>query len=55
MEAIVASLMDKFGMHVLFPYAAVFTGLAFVTMLFVKHGDSKPEAKKGLEALDIDD
>ena len=23
-------LMDKFGMHVLFPYAAVFTALAFV-------------------------
>ena len=45
-------LMDKFGMHVLFPYAAVFTALAFVTMLFVKHGDSKPEAVMGLEALE---
>ena len=42
-------LMDKFGMHVLFPYAAVFTGLAFVTMLFVKHGDSRdiPAEKAG--------
>ena len=39
-------------MRVLFPYAAVFTALAFVTMLFVRHGDSKPEAKKGLEALE---
>ena len=47
-------LMDKFGMHVLFPYAAVFTALAFVTMLFVKHGDSKPAAKVGLEVLDVD-
>ncbi len=45
-------LMDRFGMHVLFPYAAVFTTLAFVTMLFVRHGDSKPQAKIGLEALD---
>ena len=48
-------LMDKFGMTALFPYAAVFVCLAFVTMQFVKHGDSKPEAKKGLEALDNDD
>ena len=48
-------LMDKMGMVVLFPYAAVFAGLAFVTMLFVKHGDTKIIAKKGLEALDIED
>ncbi len=45
-------LMDKLGMHVLFPYAAAFTALAFVTMLFVRHGDSRPEAKKGLDALE---
>lgn len=45
-------LMDRMGMHMLFPYAAVFTALAFVTMLFVRHGDSKPEVKRGLEALD---
>ncbi len=49
-------LMDATGkMTILFPYAAVFAGLAFVTMFFVKHGDAKPEAKKGLEALDTDD
>ena len=47
--------MDGVGMTVLFPYAAIFAGLAFVTMIFVKHGDAKPESKKGLEALDIDD
>ncbi|MBO7376991.1 MAG: MFS transporter, partial [Clostridia bacterium] len=35
-------LMDKFGMTVLFPYATAFVILAFVTMLFVRHGDSKP-------------
>ena len=45
-------LMDKLGMHVLFPYAAAFTALAFVTMLFVHHGDSCPKAKKGLDALE---
>ncbi len=48
-------LMDNMGMTVLFPYAAIFAGLAFVTMFFVKHGDAKVEAKKGLEALDLDD
>jgi len=48
-------LMDKMGMTVLFPYAAIFAALAFVTMLLVKHGDAKPTTKKGLEALDIDD
>ena len=48
-------LMKQFGMTVLFPYAAIFVGLAFVTMLVVKHGDNKPVAKKGLEAMDIDD
>lgn len=37
-------LMDKFGMRILFPYAAVFAGCAIITMLFVKHGDSKPSA-----------
>ena len=47
--------MDGVGMTVLFPYAAVFAGLAFITMAMVKHGDAKPETKKGLEALDIDD
>ena len=48
-------LMDGMGMTVLFPYAAIFAGLAFVTMSVVKHGDAKPEAKVSLEALDIDD
>ena len=45
-------LMDKLGMGVLFPYATVFVALAFVTMLFVHHGDSKPEARLGLDALE---
>jgi len=38
----------------LFPYAAVFVALAFVTMALVKHGDAKVEAKHGLEAFDND-
>jgi len=45
-------LMDKLGMTVLFPYATVFVALAFVTMLFVRHGDSRPTAKRGLDALE---
>ena len=48
-------LMDQLGMTILFPYAAIFAGLAFFTMLMTKHGDAKVIAKKGLEALDIDD
>ena len=44
-------LMDKWGMRVLFPYAAVFVALSFVTMLFVHHGDSKPQLNLGLETM----
>ena len=47
--------MDKIAMTTLFPYAAIFVGCAFFTMLLVRHGDAKVTAKKGLEALDIDD
>lgn len=39
----------------LFIYAAIAVLISFTTMLFVKHGDSKFEAKKGIEAFDIDD
>lgn len=40
----------------LFPYAAVFMVLAFITFSFVKHGDSKPVRKKDLiENFDIED
>jgi MFS family permease len=47
--------MDNIALTTLFPYAAIFVGLAFFTMLMVRHGDSKVEAKKGLEAFDTDD
>ena len=39
-------LMDHAGMTTMFPYATVFVALAFVTMLFVKHGDSVKVPKK---------
>ena len=48
-------LMNHFSYSTLFPYAAVFAGLSFVTMIMVRHGDSKPEAKKGLELFEGDD
>ena len=48
-------LMDRFGMTVLFPYAAVFVALAFATMIFVTHGDAQVISKKGLDAFDLDD
>jgi MFS family permease len=41
--------------YVFFAFGTLFVALSFVTMFFVRHGDSKPEAKKGLEALDADD
>ena len=37
-----------FGYSVLFPYAVLFSALAFVTMLFVRHGDSKDTQKASL-------
>lgn len=49
-------LLQYISYRTLFPYAAVFTGLAFVTMLMVKHGDSIPEKRKTLiENFDIED
>ena len=48
-------LMDKMGMTVLFPYAAIFVALAFVTMFMVRHGDAKITPKQGLEAFDSED
>ncbi len=48
-------LMKRVAWTTLFPYASVFVALAFFTMLMVKHGDSKVEAPKGLEAFDNDD
>ncbi|MEX1377382.1 MAG: MFS transporter [Eubacteriales bacterium] len=50
------ALLQYIGYWTLFPYAALFIVLSFVTMIFVKHGDTKPEKLKNkLEAFDIDD
>ena len=50
------TLMQKIDYRVLFPYAAFFVAMSFVTMLFVRHGDSKAAGKKGLAAFeDMDD
>ena len=46
------TLMRHISYQILFPYAALFVSLSFVTMLFVRHGDVKAEAKKGLEAFE---
>ena len=49
-------LMRNVSYTALFPYAAAFVAMSFATMLFVKHGDNKPEAKRGLDAFeDMDD
>ena len=52
---VAGNLLKTVGYKILFPYAAFFVACAFVTMLFVKHGDNKVEAKKGLEAFEGDD
>ena len=46
------TLMRQAGYPTLFPYAAFFVALSFVTMCFVRHGDSKAAAKRGLEAFE---
>ena len=56
MTPIVAGwLLENVDYKTLFPYAAIFVFASFITMGFVKHGDNKVEAKKGLEAFDIED
>jgi len=45
-------LYDIFGMRVMFfSFGTLFVTLSFVTMFFVKHGDSTPEAQGALESL----
>jgi MFS family permease len=49
-------LLEHVGYHTLFPYATVMAGLAFCTMLFVRHGDSRPEAPRSvIEHLNAED
>jgi maltose/moltooligosaccharide transporter len=48
--------LEAISYRTLFPYAVIFSLLSLCTMLFVKHGDSRP-IRKGdmLENFDIDD
>lgn len=49
-------LLENVSYRTLFPYAVVFSLLSLCTMLFVKHGDSKPPKKKSaLENFDVED
>lgn len=52
---VAGTLLKNISYKVLFPYAAFFVACSFVTMLLVRHGDNKVEAKTGLEAFDVDD
>ena len=48
-------LLENVSYRTLFPYAVVFSLLSLCTMLFVKHGDSKPPKKKSvIESLDVE-
>ncbi len=47
-----AWFITKLGYRILFPYAVIFSLLSFITMSLVRHGDTRPEAKIGLEAFD---
>lgn len=49
-------LLEKVSYRTLFPYALVFSLLAFFTMTQVRHGDVRPDKKKSvLENFDVDD
>lgn len=49
-------LLEHVGYQTLFPYAMIMSGAAFFTMLFVRHGDSRPApAKSVLEHFDAED
>ena len=44
--------IDNYG--ILFPYAVIMETIAFLMLMQVKHGDSKPvQPKDKLEALDV--
>ena len=49
------TLLRNVGYDILFPYAAVFVAFSFVSMCFVRHGDTRADVKRGLEAFDTDD
>lgn len=49
-------LLENVSYRTLFPYSVIFSLLSLITMLQVKHGDSRPPKKKSaLEHYDVDD
>ena len=45
------ALLEHVGYGTLFPYAVVFAAASGVTMLFVRHGDNKPQRAGVLESF----
>ncbi|MBR5473450.1 MAG: MFS transporter [Clostridia bacterium] len=45
---LIDNVFPQWGYKILFPYAVIFSAASFVTMCFVRHGDSKPEAKAAI-------
>ena len=53
---ILSGFLYKISMRAFFfSFGTVFVALSFITMLFVKHGDSKPEKQSALESLGADE
>lgn len=52
---VAGTLLKTVSYKILFPYAAFFVAASFITMCFVKHGDNRIEAKKGIDAFDLED
>ncbi|MCI2056488.1 MAG: MFS transporter [Oscillibacter sp.] len=48
------ALLKNVSYVTLFPYAAAAVACSFLTMLFVKHGDSTAIKKRGLDSFDVD-
>ena len=50
------AVLEFISYRYLFPYAAFFEFVGIITMLFVHHGDSRPQPPKtALEAFDVED
>lgn len=47
--------LEHVSYRTLFPYAMFFSVLSIITILFVKHGDSRPEKSVSLESFAADD
>ncbi len=52
---IAGALLENVSYKILFLYSSAAVFLSFITMLFVRHGDARVEAKVGLEAFDTED